>query len=38
VSQSADLSHAEGVVVDTPNTNDLDNLPEAKQPRPRQLK
>jgi antitoxin component YwqK of YwqJK toxin-antitoxin module len=38
VSQSADLSHSEGVVVDTPNTNDLDSLPEAKQPRPRQLK
>jgi antitoxin component YwqK of YwqJK toxin-antitoxin module len=37
VSQSADLSHSEGVVVDTPATTDLDNLPEAKQPRPRQL-
>ena len=37
VSQSADLSHSEGVVVDTPSTTDLDNLPEAKQPKPRQL-
>jgi antitoxin component YwqK of YwqJK toxin-antitoxin module len=38
VSQSADLSHGEGgIVVDTPSVEDLDGLPQATQPRARQL-
>lgn len=35
VNQSADLSQSEGVVIETPNMNDLDAVPQAAKPRPR---